>query len=138
MPPGRDLLAAVCDTHALVFHAARDPRLGNAAAAFLAACEEGRALAYIPMAVLWELSLLVRKGRLELDGPFSEFTDRLFHGSGFHPLALEVEQVVAAHRYRPNPDPFDALIVAAARSLRMPLVTRDREITASGLVETIW
>jgi PIN domain nuclease of toxin-antitoxin system len=35
-------------------------------------------------------------------------------------------------------DPFDAAIVAAARTLGAPLVTRDRAIHTSGLVQTIW
>lgn len=35
-------------------------------------------------------------------------------------------------------DPWDRLIVATARVLRVPLVTRDGAITSSGLVETVW
>ena len=35
-------------------------------------------------------------------------------------------------------DPFDAPIVAAARTLALPLVTRDRDIRASGAVHVIW
>ena len=35
-------------------------------------------------------------------------------------------------------DPFDALIVAAARTLALPLVTHDRDICASGAVHVIW
>lgn len=35
-------------------------------------------------------------------------------------------------------DPFDALIVAVALDLRLPLVTRDAEIRASGAVKVIW
>ena len=36
------------------------------------------------------------------------------------------------------PDPWDRLIVAAARIRRVPLVTRDTRIRRSGLVETLW
>jgi PIN domain nuclease of toxin-antitoxin system len=36
------------------------------------------------------------------------------------------------------PDPFDAAIVATARSLGAPLVTRDRAIHAAAVVRTIW
>jgi PIN domain nuclease of toxin-antitoxin system len=35
-------------------------------------------------------------------------------------------------------DPFDRLIVAAARSLRRPWLSADDAIAASGLVEVIW
>ncbi len=35
-------------------------------------------------------------------------------------------------------DPWDRFIVAAAQVLDLPLVTRDRAISDSGLVPTIW
>jgi PIN domain nuclease of toxin-antitoxin system len=35
-------------------------------------------------------------------------------------------------------DPFDALIVAAARDLRLPLLTRDAAIRESGTVTILW
>ena len=53
-------------------------------------------------------------------------------------LTSEVEQVYRADEARPNRDPFDALICAAARHLELPLLTRDGDIRASGLVRVIW
>ena len=43
-----------------------------------------------------------------------------------------------ADELRFNRDPFDALIVAAAQSLDLPLITRDSEISASGVVTVVW
>ena len=93
---------------------------------------------YVPVAVLWEVSLLARRGRIHLRRPLAGFTDDLFGNPAYHSLDLGVEQVILAGEYRPNPDPFDALIVAAARVLDLPLVTCDREIVASSLVATLW
>ena len=39
---------------------------------------------------------------------------------------------------RPNLDPFDALICASARSLQLPLITRDTDIAESALVSVAW
>ena len=36
------------------------------------------------------------------------------------------------------PDPWDRMIVATALQQSVPLVTKDRAITAAGVVETIW
>ena len=130
--------AAVCDTHALLYHAGGDRRLGRRAAALFAACDARDAIMYVPVAVLWEVSLLARRGRIDLRRPLAGFTDDLFSNPAYHPLDLGVEQVILADEYRPNPDPFDALIVAAARVLDLPLVTCDREIVASSLVATLW
>jgi PIN domain nuclease of toxin-antitoxin system len=37
-----------------------------------------------------------------------------------------------------NRDPFDALRCAAARALELPLITRDGDIRASGMIKVIW
>ena len=92
----------------------------------------------MPVAVLWETSLLERRGRIALGRSLDAFADDLFSNPAWQPLDLTVEQVVAAHERRPNDDPFDALIVAAAVTLGLPLVTRDRTIAESTLVKTIW
>jgi PIN domain nuclease of toxin-antitoxin system len=47
-------------------------------------------------------------------------------------------QVVDESRRFPFKDPFDCLIAGTASHLGMPLITRDAEISGSGLVETIW
>src|SRR5690242_11069449 len=59
-----DVAAAVTDTHALMFHAAGGGRLGHKAAAHFQACEQRQALTYVPAAVVWEVTLLTRAGRV--------------------------------------------------------------------------
>src|SRR6185436_10944872 len=57
---------AVTDTHALIFHAAGGGQLGRRAAAFFDRCEHRDAILYVPMAVIWECSLLARVARINL------------------------------------------------------------------------
>ena len=56
-------LAAVTDTHPLLFFAAGGRRLGRKASALFAACERREAILYVPAVVLWETAL-VRGGRV--------------------------------------------------------------------------
>ena len=133
-----DLPAAVADTHALLFHAAGAAALGRRAAAHFDACERQHALVYVPMAVVWEVSLLARASRVNLRRPVRDFFGDLFSNPAFQPLDLDVEQVFAADDLRFTRDPFDALIVAAARTLALPLLTRDGDIRASGAVAVLW
>lgn len=128
----------MCDTHALLFHAGRDPRLGSRAAAFFAACEARNAIVYVPAAVLWEAGLLARQGRIDLGRPLAGFAEDLFSNPAYHPLELSVEQVLLAAEQGPHDDPFDALILAAARLLELPLVTGDRKLAAASPVRTFW
>lgn len=130
--------AAVTDTHALVFHAAGSGVLGPRARAHFAAAEAGRALVYVPAAVIWEVSLLARAVRINLHRPVRVFFADLFSNPAYQPHDVSGAQVFEADELRFTRDPFDGLIVAAARDLDLPLVTRDAAIRASGQVRVIW
>jgi PIN domain nuclease of toxin-antitoxin system len=129
--------AAVTDTHALLYHAA-GRGLGSNAAAIFKAAEARAAQIYVPMAVIWELTLLARAGRINLRRTAGAFFTDLFTNPAYQPYDLTAEQVFAADQLRFNRDPFDALIVAAAQQMALPLITRDAEIAGSGAVRTIW
>ena len=130
--------AAVSDTHALLFHAAGGGRLGPKARAHFDACERRQAILYVPAVVMWECSLLARAFRINLHRPLRNFFEDLFSNPAYLPLDLTGAQVLLADEMRFTRDPFDALIVAVARDLRLPLVTRDEQIRQSGAVKTLW
>jgi PIN domain nuclease of toxin-antitoxin system len=133
-----DVAAAVTDTHALLFHAAGSGRLGARAAAHFAACERREAITYVPMAVLWEVALLSRVARVNLRRTPRAFFDDLFSNPAYQAYDLTPAQIFTADDARPNRDPFDGLVCAAARILDLPLLTRDADIRGSGLVRVIW
>jgi PIN domain nuclease of toxin-antitoxin system len=130
--------AAVADTHAIIFHAAGGTHLGRRAAAMFAAAEQRAGVIYVPAAVMWEYALLARVRRIHLQGSIREFFADLFSNPAYQPVDLTPEQIYLADESRPNTDPFDALICAAARHLDLPLLTRDGDIEESGLVSVIW
>ena len=133
-----DPQAAVTDTHAIVFHAAGGGRLGPKAAAFFDRCERREAILYVPGAVIWECSLLARVARINLRRTVRTFFEDLFSNPSYQPLDLSSDQIFLADELRFNRDPFDALICAAARSVELPLITRDADIRGSGAVKVIW
>ena len=133
-----DVLAAVTDTHALLFHAGGSGALGPRAKRVLSDAEAQQASVYVPAAVIWEVTLLARAGRVNLRRSTRDFFFDLFSNPAFQPHDLTAEQVFAADAMRFNRDPFDALIVAAAQSLDLPLITRDTDIRGSGAVKVIW
>jgi len=133
-----DIDAAVTDTHALLYHAGSSSRLGKRAAAQFARAEARQALVYVPAAVIWETTLLARAGRFNLRRPARAFFDDLFSNPAYQPYDLGAAQILDADELRINRDPFDALICAAARSLNLPLMTRDAGIEDSGAVKILW
>ena len=130
--------AAVTDTHALLFHAAGGRRLGTNARALFRAAEERRALIYVPIAVVWEVTTLTRSGRLMLNRPTREFFGDLFSNPSYQAHTLDASQVFDAGEITALRDPFDALICAAALDLSLPLITRDAAILEAGRVKTVW
>ena len=133
-----DPAGAVLDTHPLLFHAAGGGRLGPRAAALFDRCERREALLYVPAAVIWECGLLARGGRIDLRRSLGAFFDDLFSNPAFQPLDLTPSQIFLADELRFARDPIDALIVAAAQTLGLPLVTRDAAIRESGAVRVVW
>lgn len=133
-----DAEAAVTDTHPLLLHAAGGRGLGTKAAALFAHCERRERILYVPVAVVWEVSLLARVGRINLRRSVRVFFGELFSNPAYQPVDTTAEQVLLADELRFTRDPFDALICAAARSLALPLVTRDAAIQDSDAVRTLW
>ena len=101
-------------------------------------CERQQAVIYVPAIVMWEVSLLARVSRVNLRRTVREFFDDLFSNPSYQPVDMTAEQIYVADELRFSRDPFDLLICAAARALELPLVTRDADIRAAGVVRVIW
>jgi PIN domain nuclease of toxin-antitoxin system len=130
--------AVVTDTHPLVFHAAGGRGLSPRAREYFQRCEEREVILYVPAAVIWECSLLARGLKVSFGRSIRSFFDDLFSNPAYHPLDLTLDQLYVADQRQPNRDPFDGLICAAAAALDLPLLTRDADITSSGIVKTLW
>jgi PIN domain nuclease of toxin-antitoxin system len=130
--------SVVTDTHPLLFHATGGGRLGSQAAAIFDRCERREATVYVPAIVIWEVCLLARINRVELKRSAQAFFDDLFTNPAYQPLDLTPEQTYVADELRFTRDPFDALIVAAAHTLGVGLITRDAAIRESGRVRVWW
>jgi PIN domain nuclease of toxin-antitoxin system len=127
---------ACIDTHALVWYLSRPKRLGRAAARLLREADAGRVEILVPAIVLIELTLLREAGRNVVGVPQVE---ALFAAQpAFRLQPLEMMQAGEFVLLESLADPFDRLVVAAARVAGAPLITADTTIDESALVETIW
>ena len=82
--------------------------------------------------VLWELAKLAQLGRIEIDLDSAEVT-RLLSGIRVWPLDLEVCRKLRGLDFRG--DPADEIIAATSLVHDLPLVTRDRVIRKSRLLQ---
>jgi PIN domain nuclease of toxin-antitoxin system len=130
-------VSRVCvETHALVWYLSKPKRLGRAARRLLQAADAGRLEVFIPAITPVELSLLRDAGRDTVGVPQLEAL--LTAQPAFKLLALDLPQAVEFSRLQSIKDPFDRLVIAAARVAHTPLITADAGIHDSALVEAIW
>ncbi|MBL0218037.1 MAG: PIN domain-containing protein [Myxococcales bacterium] len=126
---------ACIDTHALVWHATRPKRLGRMAIRWLREADAGRAEIVIPAIALIELTRLREAGRGVLG---IQQVEALLASGPFELQPLDLAQTLEFAQLDTVADPFDRMIIAAARAAELPLITADGAITASALVTTIW
>ena len=127
------------DTHALVWYLDDPQNLSRRAEEAISAGfrKEGAAISDI---TLWEIAMLVQKGRLTFASDVEEWLTDLNTLPNFRKCRI-TGAVAALSTRLPDDfhgDPADRLIVATALDLGVPLATRDRRIRAYPHVETLW
>ena len=127
----------VLDTHALLWWALDPSALSEPARAVCERME--RDGGYASSISIWELGTKVRKGKLELGIPISEFARRV-QDSGvveFVPVDVTIWLRSLSLRWD-HRDPANRVIVATALLKARPLLTKDEALHDFVGVETIW
>ena len=128
----------VTDTHPLVWYATNQhAKLTRKVIRLFDQATRGQILIYVPAVVLWEISFLIKSGRIRLQRPFDQWAGALVAMRGFDLAPLEIEVIAEAYNLSFD-DPFDAAIVATARIKDLPVITKDVVMTHSGMVDVEW
>jgi len=129
----------VLDTHAWVWWVTEDRRLSRRAGLAIQRAVRGDGVT-ISVISMWEIAKKVEKRQLVLDRPVRDWLDRAAAAGGLS-LAELTPAILVESCALPQPfhgDPADQMIVATARQLRAPLVTKDRKLRSYAHVQTIW
>jgi PIN domain nuclease of toxin-antitoxin system len=123
------------DTHAAIWAAEEDPKLGQRAKLALRATAAGEALT--SDITLLEISMLVKTGKVQIQISTSEYLRRL---QFLYPPVRITPNIATLAMDLPIPhgDPFDRIIVATASELQFTLLTKNQHIVESKLVPTLW
>lgn len=135
--PGEPAAVIVLDTHVLLWARAEQRRLSVAARRAIrdARAEGGVAVAAI---TLYETARLFTLGYVRPIGTVSQAVSDLIEGVTVLPLTVEIAALATGFPAEFPRDPADRLIAATARVHALPLVTADRALRQSAVVETIW
>ena len=111
------------DTHVWIWSVLEPGKLRKNVA--LALKNEANELWLSPVS-LWELSVLVKKQRIELTEDFHSWVSRALSQAAFREAPLTNEVVLEVSRMRfSHRDPADHLIAASAKAFDLTLVTAD-------------
>lgn len=126
----------VLDTHALVWLASDQKRLGEAAAAAIAAEDLA-----ISMVSIQEIAYLVVRGRLELDRPVAAWVAGALRLHEVEAVAPDTAMALRAGSLDPQTfpgDPADRLIYATAVERGARLVSADERLLAADPARVVW
>lgn len=129
----------VLDTHTLVWWVTGDSALSKKAKA---AIERERAGGDIVVSSIsaWEIAMLVKRDRLVLSMDVSSWLSAVTKIDAVRLVPVDVEVATKSVELPGefHKDPADRMIIATARKLAAPLVTKDDRIRAYAHVKTIW
>jgi PIN domain nuclease of toxin-antitoxin system len=130
----------VTDTHALLWHLYEPSRLGRGAQVSFAEADTGTARIYVPALVIAEVIMVAEKGRIPgvTLARVVPHLEAMRTSDNYPSTPLLPDVVLQSRTLTSVPDIFDRLIVAEAITRRVPLLSRDRVIRASGLVAVVW
>jgi len=129
----------ILDTHVWVWWVASPERLSSSAKERIET-EMGEAPVYVSSISCWEVSLLVKKGRLELTLDVEDWIARSESLPFVRFTPVDNQIAVLSNRLpgQFHEDPADRIIAATASVLGATLVTKDRKLRDYPHVETFW
>jgi PIN domain nuclease of toxin-antitoxin system len=125
-------LKLLLDTHIWLWSLREPQRLGRRS---LQALHDPDNELWLSPISLWEALLLVRKGRISIQGDAASWQARATARFREAPLTLEV--VLAAHELNLDSDPADRFLAATAKVFGLTLVTADARLLGLGEIATL-
>lgn len=101
------------------------------------AIERNDVVNFISIASLWEISIKISLGKLELKTPFSNISDQIFK-NGFQILPITFEDTLTLTKLPfHHRDPFDRIIISQGISNKLSIISKDKNFNEYG-VNLIW
>lgn len=130
--------SVIVDTHIVIWDQLDPTRLTDKAKKAIARADHESKIIICEI-TLWEISILIKKKRLNIDIPYLDFMDRVFNTKNYLLQGINPHiAFIASELEMDTKDPADRLIAATSIVLGFPLVTSDQFMRQSTETRTIW
>jgi PIN domain nuclease of toxin-antitoxin system len=130
----------VTDTHAFYWHLTADPRLSAPARSIFVETDRGDHRIWVPSITWIEMAYLAERGRLatEAVGMVFQLVGQTDGSYAIANLDLAIAQSLLLIPRNDVADMPDRTIVATAKRLGIPLISRDEAIWRAAVVPVVW
>lgn len=125
----------VTDTQALVRFLSGSKGISKTADLIFSRADAGESIIIIPAVVLFEIGYLHERGRIAVS--VSDLRAVLEDSLNYKEEMLSLDIIECSFAITDIPELHDRLIAGTARHLRLPLITNDPLILASGFVDCV-
>lgn len=129
----------VLDTHVIIWDALTPDRLSMPARQAIAQANQEDGLIICDIS-LWEIAMLLEKGRVQVNVDCQSFINLLLQANKTIVRAItpRIATIAVQLPAEINKDPADRLISATSLAEEVPLLTADLNLQASPLLSTLW
>ena len=129
----------VVDTHIIIWNALKPELLSRKAEKAISSANNSDGIIFCDIS-LWEIAMLMHKGRLGIDVEYLEFIKLILASSNYvyRGITPEIARLSAKLFSDNSKDPADRIIAATSIIENAKLVTADKKLRQSGKVTTIW
>ena len=129
----------VLDTHVIIWDALKPEALSNQAREAIADANERDGIIFCDIS-LWEIAMLVAKGRLQIDMDYPSLIELILQANHYvlQPISPAIAHLATQLPANVNQDPADRLIAATALVEQAVLVTADRNLRGTEIIPTLW
>ena len=126
----------VADTHSLIWYLTDDKRLSKNAYSIFEKCDKGEEIIVLPTIVLAETIYICEKKKSKIE--FKLILEKINNSSNYQPFSLNMNIILKIKELTQISDIHDRIIIATTSLTDGILITKDRVIRNSRLVETLW
>ena len=129
----------VVDTHIIIWNALKPEMLSEKAEKAISAANNSDGIIFCEIS-LWEIAMLMHKGRLSIDIEYLEFIKLILESNEyvFMGITPDIAALSTDLLSDNNKDPADRIIAATSIIENAKLVTADKKLRKSQKVTTIW